>query len=128
MKIFPNKAKSFIVEPIYSLPAGSSYLHINFNKLFNTILTVVSELSKEVIILGDFNVNYLNKNDCKDLKDIISLFGCKQLIKKPARVTSELPTLIIIILRNNKSVISSTDAISFSLSDRDKSFYRSQNI
>ena len=42
------------------------------------------------------------KYDLKELKDIISLFGYKQLRKKPARVTHESRTVIGLILSNNE--------------------------
>ena len=70
-------------------------------------------------MLGDFNANYLKKNDCKELKDIISLHGYKQVIKKPTRVTEESSTLIDIILSNSESVLSKIAVVPLSLTDHD---------
>ena len=72
------------------------------------MLTSYCETSLETIILGDLNANYLNKKLHKELKDITTVNGYTQLIDTATRVTSELSTLIDVILTNNPYSISNT--------------------
>ena len=62
----------------------------------------------------------LNKNNQKELKANLQLFGYKQLIKQPTKVTTESSTPIDIILCNNESEVSFTDVIPLNLSDHDE--------
>ena len=75
--------------------------------------------NKELILMGDINVNFLNRNDHKDIKDILKVNGLKQLISKPTRVTPTTSTLIDVITSNNPVAISNTDVIPSSMSDHD---------
>ena len=50
------------------------------------MLSQAMNSSKEVILLGDVNVNYLRTNDHKPFKQILELFGLKQIFKKPTRL------------------------------------------
>ena len=92
-----NNTKSFLVGVIYRPPDSSKFLPINFNKLFSEHLSRVISESKETVILGDVNVNYLNKNANKDFKSILNLFGMKQIITTPTRITNNTSTLIDIV-------------------------------
>lgn len=69
----------------YRPPNSSKYLSKNFNNLFNDSLIAAQKEQKEIIILGDFNTNYLDINDNKELKAIIDLNGFEQIISKPTR-------------------------------------------
>ena len=75
--------------------------------------------SKETIILGDFNVNYLKKNEHKGIKAIFQLYGFNQIIKKATCTTRESSTLIDLIPTNNMSAISKHVVYPTSLSDHD---------
>ena len=119
IEIFPTNAKSFLVGCIYRPPDGSRYLPRDFDKNFEQILIAVNSLSIETIILGDLNVNYLKQHSGKELKNMITLNGFKQLIKGPTRITAESSTLIDVILSNNESSIAKTDVAALSLSDHD---------
>ena len=72
---------------------------------------------KELILLGDMNVNYLVKDDQNELKSVISSHGIEQLIKQPTRfdLTHKTSRLIDIIGTNIKSNTSSSCVISFLL-------------
>jgi len=52
--------------------------------------------------MGDLNVNFMNKSD-KDNKELFSLYGFKQLIKKPTRISKDTKSLIDIIAKNNNN-------------------------
>ena len=119
IEVFVNKSKSFLISTFYRPPNSSKYLHKNFNKLFNDILSLLMELKKEIIIMGDMNTDYLKTNDNKEIKDIIKLYGLTQLVKKPTRITQETSSLIDIIATNEPSNISFNDVIPTSISDHD---------
>ena len=72
---------------------------------------------KELILLGDMNVNYLVKDDQNVLKSVISSHGIEQLIKQPTRfdLTHKTSSLIDIIGTNIKSNILSSRVIPFLL-------------
>ena len=58
----------------------------NFNEVFEEQLTNVVETNKEIIILGDFNIDY-NKTDNRGFKSLLNIFGLKQVITEPIRTT-----------------------------------------
>ena len=86
----PPKSKSFVVLVWYrppSDPVGS------FNKL-EKVLIFLDKEGKEIILLGDTNCDLTPKqaeqpidNDSKHMLDLYELFGFKQLIEGPTRVT-----------------------------------------
>ena len=119
IEIFQEKSKSFILGCMYRPPASSEYLSKYFTEVLDKMLMTLTELSKEVILLGDLNSDFLKRNECKHLKDITTLYGFKQIISKPTRVTETSSTLIDVILSNNDSSIVKNDVIPFSLSDHD---------
>ena len=48
----------------------------------------------ETIILGDMNINFLKKDNSKELKSIISSYNYKQLIDSVTRITNNTSALI----------------------------------
>ena len=66
IEIFRKNAKNILVGSFYRPPDGSNYLHPNFTIMFDQRLTSFCETSLETIILGDLNVNYLNKKSHKN--------------------------------------------------------------
>ena len=52
-------------------------------------LSQMTNSNKEVIIVGDLNVNFLKSQDNKEIKDTMKLYGFTQLINKPTRITQE---------------------------------------
>ena len=119
LEIFPKKAKSFIIGVIYRPPDTSKYLAKNFTMLLNEMLTKVNDESKEMIITGDVNVNYLDNKCNKEFKNTLHLFGFKQLISKPTRITQTTSTLIDIIATNKPNLISNTEVIPTSIGDHE---------
>ena len=74
-EIFQKHTKSILVGCYYRPPISSKYLPKNFNNDFNETLINCQKEQKEVILLGDFNANYLKKTDSKDIKSIIETNG-----------------------------------------------------
>ena len=58
----------------------------NFSEVSEEQLTNVVKTNKEIIILGDFNIDY-NKTDNRDFKSLLNIFGLKQVITEPTRTT-----------------------------------------
>ena len=119
IEIEQKNTKGYLVGSLYRPPESSKHLHKNFNNVLNELLSVIDESMLECIILGDLNADYLKKNVCKALKDIITLHGYEQLIDIPTRVTEETNTCIDVILTNNKTTISDSGAFPLSMSDHD---------
>ena len=70
-------------------------------------------------LLGDINVNYLQKTSHKEIKNILGSHGLKQLVKEPTRVTKDTKSLIDVILTNNNTHVQHTKVIPLSMSDHD---------
>ena len=83
---FPN-TKSFLFSVWYRPPSTSKFLPTNFNELLRNSLIKVSSENKEMILTGDFNINYQKVDDNGELKSIFTLFQLKQIIKTATRVT-----------------------------------------
>ena len=64
----------------------SDHLMNNFSEVYEEQLTNVVKTNKEIIILGDFNIDY-NKTDNRDFKSLLNIFGLKQVITEPTRTT-----------------------------------------
>ena len=91
---------------------------MNFETKLSSTLSKISNSSQECLIMGDVNVDFLT-NVNKDFKHILLLYGFKQLIEKPTRITDKGESLIDIIATNNASVISKSGVISLSFSDHE---------
>ena len=62
--------------------------------LYLDTLNVTSSKRKECVIMGDTNINYLDKSNHNDIKDIFKLNGYKQLVTKTTRITEDSKTPI----------------------------------
>ena len=109
IEIFIPKSKSILLGIFYRPPGTSKYLAADFMATFNEMLTYCSSENKEAILLGDFNVNYLNNGQDKEIKDAFRLYGFKQIIKKATRVSNDSSSLIDLIVTNNPLSISKCD-------------------
>eukprot|EP00795_Rhopilema_esculentum_P009289 gene9289-16986_t len=121
IKVWPSRehCKGILIAIIYRPPDSSKYLRKDFNARFNSLLTKAAEECKETMILGDANINFRIENDNKELKAIFSVFGLKQIIAKPTRISETTETLIDVILTNNPSNIAKHDVIPTSIGDHD---------
>lgn len=119
VEIFQKNAKSFLVGTMYRPPVGSKYLPREFKTHLNDLLQLVMSESKEVNLLGDLNINFLKKSDDKDIKELLRLYGLKQLIEKPTRITDNTQTLIDCILTTRNDTTYQNDVIPIGISDHD---------
>jgi hypothetical protein len=88
--------------------------------MFNDHIGKIYMEQKKVIIMGDFNVNYVKKKTHEEFKSIITLNGFKQPVKTATRVTSESSTLINLVFLNRPCTLPYVIVVSTSIcSDHD---------
>ena len=71
-------------------------------------------------ILGDLNFDLLKKEETyyiKKYKEFYSMYGFKQLIDKPTRITENSASLLDHVLTNSKDRVSQSGVINIGLSD-----------
>ena len=62
---------------------------------------------RDIIVLGDFNINTLNVNNNK-IKELMQEYNMKQLISGPTNFTEHSSTLIdLMLVRNNNNILTS---------------------
>lgn len=93
MILSPQMFFSLIV--IYSPPSSN----IDFYEKLQNMLANCN-FDKEVIIMGDFNVNWEDRSVRKKLKQITDRFDLTQVIKGPTRVTQSTKTQIDLVFSN----------------------------
>ena len=74
-----------------------------------------TQYGKDIILLGDFNIDLLNRKSEWD--SIISLFNLQQIIQDPTRITDSSRTLIDHIYVNNHDRIQNSTVLQTSMSD-----------
>ena len=126
--LLPN-TKPIIVGIIYRPPSQSEFLEI-----INTHFSKLDTNNNEIYILGDFNINlYLNNSyiflknnllqsqsitsDIKKYYEFCTMFGLKQLIEVPTRVTCSSSTIIDHILASFPDRVSQQGVTDVGLSD-----------
>ena len=127
--LLPN-TKPIVVGIIYRPPSQSEFLEIT-----NTHFNKLDTNNNEIYILGDFNINlYLNNSyifqknnllqspsipsDIKKYYEFCAMFGLKQLIEVPARVTCSSSTITDHILASFPNRVSQQGVIDVGLSNR----------
>ena len=103
IEIFQKHSKSFLVVCYYCPRETSNYLLQNFNDLLQEQLSSIIKENKEIIILGDFKVNF-NNSASNDFKSIINLIGLKHIIKQSTRITHTSSTFVDLIMTNRPSI------------------------
>ena len=93
------------------------FLHYEYSD--NNMLSLATAEGKEIIIMGDVNVEFLKPKSNEPFKNLLQLYGFKQLIKKLTRICDTTSTLIDIIATNNPASIRATNVIPSCHSDHD---------
>ena len=75
------------------------------------MLSKISESLQETILLGDLNANFLKQED-KELKAVLRVFGLKQMITKPTGITGSCESLLDVILTNSPASLKAKILIS----------------
>ena len=118
LEIRPIHSNSFLVCIMYRPPESSKYLSKDFNVHLHEMLVKAFDKTQETILLGDLNVNFL-KQDNKNLKSILDIFGYKQIIQKPTRIAEASETLIDVILTDKPTNVVKTEVIPTGVGDHD---------
>ncbi|CAB4032074.1 Hypothetical predicted protein, partial [Paramuricea clavata] len=118
-EIRPKSSKGILIASVYRPPDSSKHLNKDFNELFNSMLTKAMSESKETILLGDMNANFLDNKDNKDLKSIFNVHGLKQMIRQPTRIAESTESLIDIILTNKPVNLVQSEVIPTSIGDHE---------
>ena len=83
-------------------------------------LKTATKSNNEIIIMGDLNINYLDKTNHADIKTLLTLWGLTQTITQPTRTNENSSTLIDVILTNRQNnLLSQTYVVPISFSDHD---------
>ena len=109
----PNK--TILIANCYRPPQGNID---RFIEILENILDDMNLTKIEIFLLGDFNIDILEKNDDKNKKFINTLkqFGLKQLIDEPTRYSNEKNSGIDLIFTNS-DIISKSGVANVNLSD-----------
>ena len=118
------KTKPIVVGTVYRPPDQNGFLDL----FEGTLNKVRSDL--ELIILGDFNINFKNFTSSiqRNYVDILKLFGINQLIKDHTRVTKKSSTIIDHVLCNTRQKISQSGVIPVGVSDHYLTFCTRKTI
>ena len=65
---------AFGSELYLSFPNSSKYLHCDLNNAISEMLSLVSTVAKETLLLADFNVNHLVPGGNAEFKAILNLY------------------------------------------------------
>jgi hypothetical protein len=111
------KTKPIIVGICYRPPTCTNF----FSKLEECIVNSERYIDLEIIILGDFNVNVLNKKKSCSLHKSLANFqrslNLTQLITEPTRICQHSSTIIDLVFVTDKDNINSSGILPYALSD-----------
>ena len=95
----PNHKKMVLVNT-YRPPSGNPTMAVEYVR--NCLKSFDNLNKREIVIMGDFNINYLKPNlmGCKQIKELCRDFNLVQLINAPTRITSTTRTLVDMIITN----------------------------
>lgn len=86
------KGCNLIIVLLYRPPTGDMCIFLNN---LTSILVFIFSFGKNIVVLGDFNVNFLKENQqTKDLLNLFNTFGLKQTIFEATRVTATTSSCI----------------------------------
>ena len=136
--LLPN-TKPIAVDTVYPPPNQT-----NFMEIFNENLSTVDTNDVETYILGDFNINLWQNgdyvfqnpnllscqsvpNDAKNYFDFGTMFGLKQLIESPTRITCGSSSIIDHILASFSDRVTQQGILNVGLSDHQLIFCTRKN-
>ncbi len=111
IKIRLSPEMSFAVLVLYRPPTSNI---VFFDHLTNILKKCDA---KEILLMGDFNINWIDKNGRKKLKEITQKFNFTQMIEKATRITKTSQTLIDLVFTNKADRIGKVYNLITGLSD-----------
>ena len=122
VKIFLNDKDFVIVGNFYRIP-NTNIKHFN-DYLSNTLNALERETAyrnaKEIILCGDFNVNFLNCNQHNQTNEMLNLFVAHSflpLLTLPSRITENTANLLDMIFTNKKQNFYESGLLMSTISD-----------
>ncbi len=103
---------TFNVVGTYRPPSSSSMFYDYLRNLLKGF-----DRNKELILVGDFNINWNEKSNRKKLQQIVIHFNLIQFIQGPTRITSSSETQIDLIFSNKPERITKSIHLLTGLSD-----------
>lgn len=82
-------------------------------------LAAVFPKSDKIIVLGDININLINKTstECKTFNGLLEQFNLKQIVNEPTRITDTTQSLIDVICINKDITVNNCDIVDLDISD-----------
>lgn len=113
LNVILSSTMKFKLIVIYNPPSHGA----NFDDDFKSLLLNIDNCT-ECIIMGDFNINWQEKNNSRTkLKSLMDKFKYMQMINKPTRITRHTETLIDLIFVNRPERITKTYNLITGLTD-----------
>ena len=112
VEFFNKNFKSIILNLTHQPPNGDP------NELENHFKNILSKreiTNKELVLVGDFNINVLDFNESKMVQNFVNLMfrhGLIPTINKPTRVTRNTATAIDHIITNSVKMLNSKQVLS----------------
>lgn len=103
---------SFILIGLYRPPSSNSLFYEQLRSILKSC-----DSKKELILMGDFNINWENKPSRKKLKEITDCFNLTQIVQGPTRITNSSETQIDLIFTNRPERITKSHNLLTGLSD-----------
>lgn len=113
---FKIKNRSVVIAGIYRTP---NYQTGEFLERLDRTIATILNTEKYLIMVGDFNIDFLKSEDSKEIKNILNRHGMKYLVKFPTRVTPSCESCIDNIFTNINTVQTRTTGVITMLSDHD---------
>ena len=111
IKIRLSPEMSFAVIVLYRPPSTNDLFFNHFTDMLKKCD------AKEILLMGDFNINWFDKNGRKKLKEITQKFNLTQMIDKATRITKTSQTLIDLVFTNKADRITKIYNLITGLSD-----------
>lgn len=94
IKFYISKDKFIILLGVYRSPSGSL---TNFLKKLTEALDLLTNKNKakNIIVCGDFNINFLVPAECRKLVDILDSFNITPVIQQPTRMRNCLDNICV---------------------------------
>ena len=101
VEFFNKNCKSIVLNLTYQPPNGDPNELENY---FKNVLSKRTITNKEIVLVGDFNINVLGFNENKMVQNFLNLMfrhGLIPTVNKPTRVTRKTTTAIDHIITNS---------------------------
>ena len=115
VEITRPKCKKLLIWTVYRAP--NTNLEGAIEEIQNRLLNISD--SVELVLLGDFNVNFLevNKTAKRKLMRMANLHDLERVISQPTRITASSKTLIDLLFTNSGHRVVDSGVINLTISD-----------